>query len=244
MSAPTPIEGMMRRLKLGSLARQWRSVEHENNEQHMAELLCLEIEPRKANRTNQLVKSAGFSVLKTLGSFGWGSGIELPASISRGDMERAGFVDRKGNLVFMGSVGTGKTHLATALAIKACEAGKRAKFFTAASLGNTLLEKRDSGMLGRFMSTLENTGLLAIDEVGFVPLHKDSAELVFQVVSERYEKKSLIITSNLELSQWGGVFGDGRLVAAMVDRLVHHSHIAIFSGESYRLAASLRRLSQ
>lgn len=183
-------------------------------------------------------------MLKTLGSFEWGSKIGLPASISREEMESLAFIDKNENLAFMGSAGTGKARLATALAIKACGPGKRAMFSTAAPLGDTLAEKRDSGMLGRFMPTLENTGLLAIGEAGSAPLHKGSAELVSQAASERYEKKSLIITSNLEFSQWGGVLGDGRLVAAMGGRLARHSHIAVSSGESCRLAASLRRVSQ
>jgi DNA replication protein DnaC len=95
--------------------------------------------------------------------------------------------------------------------------------------------------LNSFLSTLKKAELMVIDEIGFVPLHKEAAELLFQVISDCYERKSLIITSNLEFSQWNSVFGDNRLTAALIDRLIHHSHILIFSGESYRLTQSMLR---
>ena len=151
------------------------------------------------------------------------------------------FLAPKENLIFMGSVGTGKTHLATAIALKACQEGRRVRFFTAAELANILLEKNTKGTLNNYLGTLKKVELVVIDEIGFVPLHKDAAELLFQVISDCYERKSLIITSNLEFSQWNTVFGDNRLTAALVDRLIHHSHIVIFSGESYRLTQSLNR---
>ena len=147
----------------------------------------------------------------------------------------------KKNLIFLGSVGTGKTHLATAIALKACHQGRCVRFFTAAALANLLLERNNKGTLNAFLGTLRKTELLVIDEIGFVPLHKDAAELLFQVISDCYERKSLIITSNLEFSQWNTVFGDNRLTAALIDRLIFHSHIVIFSGESYRLTQSMNR---
>ena len=210
------IEQMMRTLKLGGLAKEWRSVEYMNPEQYVTDLLMVEMREREANRINRMVKTAGFQVLKTL---------DAP----------------KENLVFMGAVGTGKTHLATALALKACQEGRRVRFFTAAALANILLEKNSRGTLNNFLGTLKKVELIVLDEIGFVPLHKDAAELLFQVVSDCYERKSLIITSNLEFSQWNTVFGDNRLTAALIDRLIHHSHICIFSGESYRLTQSMLR---
>lgn len=156
-------------------------------------------------------------------------------------MENFTFIEKKENLIFMGAVGTGKTHLATAIALRACQNGRRTRFFTAASLANILLEKNQKGTLNNFLSTLKRVELMVIDEIGFVPLHKDAAELLFQVISDCYERKSLIITSNLEFSGWNTVFGDNRLTAALVDRLIHHSHILIFSGKSYRLTQSMLR---
>ena len=115
------------------------------------------------------------------------------------------------------------------------------RFYTAASLANILLEKNSKGTLNSYLASVRKVELFVIDEVGFVPLHKEGAELLFQFISECYESKSLIITSNLEFSGWNTVFGDNRLTAALIDRLIHHSHIVVFSGESYRLEQSIKR---
>ncbi len=235
------IELMMRQVKLGGMAKEWRSVQFESPEQYVTDLLKLELREREANRINRMVKIAGFRVLKTLDDFVWGSAIQLPSGLSAAYMEELGFLPPKENLIFMGTVGTGKTHLATAIALKACQEGRRVRFYTAASLANILLERNNKGTLNNYLSTLKKVELIVIDEVGFVPLHKDAAELLFQVISDCYEQRSLIITSNLEFSQWNTVFGDNRLTAALVDRLIHHSHIVIFSGESYRLTQSMQR---
>lgn len=238
---PEQIEQYMRTLKLGGLAKDWRSVDYHDPEQYVRELLELELREREANRINRMIKLAGFQVVKTLDEFIWNRNIELPNGLTREYMEDLSFLKSKENLIFLGSVGTGKTHLATAIALKACQQGRRVRFFTAASLANPLLERNNKGTLNAFLGTLRKTELLVIDEIGFVPLHKDAAELLFQVISDCYERKSLIITSNLEFSQWNSVFGDNRLTAALIDRLIHHSHIVIFSGESYRLTQSMNR---
>lgn len=238
---PEKIEQYMRTLKLGGLAKSWRTVEYKSTEQYVTELLEIELREREANRINRMVKTAGFRVLKTLDDFVWNSAIELPYGLTQEYMTDLHFLDSKENLIFMGAVGTGKTHLATAIALNACQEGRRVRFFTAAELANILLERNTRGTLNGFLGTLKKTELIVIDEIGFVPLHKDAAELLFQVISDCYERKSLIITSNLEFSQWNTVFGDNRLTAALVDRLIHHSHIIIFSGESYRLTQSMNR---
>lgn len=235
------IEQLMRQVKLGGMAKGWRSVPYENTEQYVTDLLTLELQERETNRINRMVKTAGFRVMKTLDDFVWNSAIELPGGLPQEYMTDLQFLALKENLIFMGSVGTGKTHLATAIALKACQEGRRVRFFTAAELANILLEKNTKGTLNNYLGTLKKVELVVIDEIGFVPLHKDAAELLFQVISDCYERKSLIITSNLEFSQWNTVFGDSRLTAALVDRLIHHSHIVIFSGESYRLTQSLNR---
>lgn len=231
----------MRTLKLGGMAREWRSVEFRDKEQNVRELLELELREREANRINRMVKTAGFQVIKTLDDFVWNQGIELPVGLTREYMEGLQFLKPRENLIFLGSVGTGKTHLATAIALAACQAGRRVRFFTAASLANLLLERNNKGTLNSFQENLKRVELIVVDEIGFVPLHKESAELLFQVISDCYERRSLIITSNLEFSQWNTVFGDNRLTAALIDRLIHHSHIVIFSGESYRLTQSMNR---
>ena len=179
-------------------------------------------------------------MIKTLDDFVWNQGIELPVGLTREYMEGLQFLKPRENLIFLGSVGTGKTHLATAIALAACQAG-RVRFFTAASLANLLLERNNKGTLNSFQENLKRVELIVVDEIGFVPLHKESAELLFQVISDCYERRSLIITSNLEFSQWNTVFSDNRLTAALIDRLIHYSHIVIFSGESYRLTQSMNR---
>lgn len=235
------IEKYMKTLKLGGLAKEWRSVSYQNPEQYIKDLLELELRERESNRINRIIKTAGFNVIKTLDDFIWNSNIELPNGLTREYMTTLKFLKAKENLIFLGSVGTGKTHLASAIALNACQMGYRTKFFTAASLANLLLERNKKGTLNTFLDTLKKTELLIIDEIGFVPLHKDAAELLFQVVSDCYERRSLIITSNLEFSQWNTVFGDNRLTAALIDRLIHHSHIIIFSGDSFRLTQSMNR---
>ena len=220
---PEQIEQYMRTLKLGGMAREWRSVEFQNTEQYVRELLELELREREVNRINRMVKTAGFQVIKTLEDFVWNQNIELPVGLTREYMEGLQFLPQKENLIFLGSVGTGKTHLATSIALKACQAGRRVRFFTAASLANLLLERNNKGTLNSFLENLRRVELIVVDEIGFVPLHKEAAELLFQVISDCYERRSLIITSNLEFSQWNTVFGDNRLTAAASSQSPLHS---------------------
>lgn len=235
------IEQAMRTLKLGGLAKDWRSVQYQDTDQYMRELLEIEVREREANRMARMIKQAGFRVLKTLDSFIWKPGIELPTSITREEIEQATFVPEKENLVLMGAVGTGKTHLATAVALSLCQRGRHVRFYTATGLANILQEKHQRGVLSSFMSSLKKVELLVLDEIGFITLHKEASELLFQIISDCYEQKSLIITSNLEFSQWNTVFGDTKLTAALIDRLIHHSHIIVFGGPGHRLEESMKR---
>ena len=158
------IEQTMKTLKLGGLAHQWRNVEYTNTEQYVRELLSIEVKEREAKRTNRLVKQAGFRVLKTLDTFTWKDAIEIPPSITREEIENAAFVKEKENLVLMGAVGTGKTHLATAIALKFCQEGKNAHFFTATHLANILLEKNHKGFLNSFLRACLKTRAMADNE--------------------------------------------------------------------------------
>ena len=235
------IERYCKKLKLCGLYKGYKDIEFKDKEQFIHDLLRIEIEEREINKVNRAIKSAGFKVPKTLADFTFTSNIDIPDTTNIERTKNLEFLERKENLIFLGSVGTGKTHLATALSLEACTKGKRIKFYTAAELANILLEKHQKGSLNTFTRTLNKLDLLVIDEIGFVPLHKDASELLFQVISDSYEKRSLIITSNLEFGNWNTVFGDNRLTAALVDRLVHHAHIFVFSGESYRLRESMKR---
>ena len=239
--SPQSIEQTMRALKLGGLAKEWRGVAYHDNEQYMRDLLDIEVRERETNRVARMVRQAGFRVVKTLDSFIWKPGIEIPATITREAIETAAFVKEKENLILMGAVGTGKTHLATAVALDMCGNGRHVRFYTATGLANTLQEKQQRGTLTGFMSSLRKVELLVLDEIGFITLHKEASELLFQIVSDCYEQKSLIITSNLEFSHWSTVFGNDKLTAAMIDRLIHHSHILVFSGPGHRLEESMQR---
>jgi DNA replication protein DnaC len=235
------IEQTMRNLKLGGMAKEWQSVIYHDNEQYLYDLLDIEVREREANRMNRMVKQAGFKVIKRLDDFIWKQGIETPVSITRDEIISADFVNRKENLVLMGSTGTGKTHLATAVALSLCEKGRPVSFYTATGLAGALQDKNQRGQLNTFLKSLKKIELLVLDEIGFITLHKEAAELLFQVVSECYEQRSLIVTSNLEFSQWNTVLGDNKLTAALIDRLIHHSHIVVFSGPGHRLEESVRR---
>jgi DNA replication protein DnaC len=235
------IEQTMRTLKLGGLAKEWRSVAYQDSEQYMRDLLDIEVREREANRMARMVKQANFRVIKTLDNFVWKPTIGIPATITREDIETASFLKNKENLLLMGVSGTGKTHLATALGMSLCEKGRHVRFYTATGLANILQEKYQRGTLTSFMTSLRRVELLVLDEVGFITLHKEASELLFQVISDCYEQKSLIVTSNVEFSQWNTVFGNDKLTTAMIDRLVHHSHIVLFDGPSHRLEESMRR---
>lgn len=139
-----------------------------------------------------------------------------------------------------GGVGTGKTYLATLLSLNAIHRfGKPVKFYTVASLVNKLIEANQNGSLAKLMKQIEKLDLLVLDELGYIPLNKEGAELLFQVISMCYEKKSIVITTNLQFGQWNHVFGDPVLTEAVIDRLIHHSHLLLFTGDSFRYKESL-----
>jgi len=150
-----------------------------------------------------------------------------------------GFMDRRENLCFVGSCGTGKTYLATALGLKACGLGKSVMFYRCVDLANELLEKYPKGQAGKLINQIAKCDLLILDEVGFIPFSNRAAEMLFTVISNSYERQSVIITSNLNFGDWNRIFGDDRLTAALIDRLIHHSHILAFEGPSYRFKQAL-----
>ena len=152
---------------------------------------------------------------------------------------RLEFVKKKENLLLIGAVGTGKTHLATAIGIQACMYNLKVRFYQCADLVNLLLVRYKSGGLDKLMKELAKLDLLVLDELGFVPFHRDGSELLFNIIASCYERNSVIVTSNLQFGEWNTVFGDNRLTSAIIDRLIHHAHIMTFTGESYRLRNAL-----
>ena len=153
-------------------------------------------------------------------------------------LARGEFIDRRENIIALGPSGTGKTHIALGLGLAACQKGRKVRFTTAAALVHELIEAVDERRLQRLQKQLVSQDLLIIDELGFVPLSKTGAELLFEIISQRYERGSIIITSNLPFDEWTEVFGAERLTGAIPDRLTHHVHILEMNGESYRLRQS------
>jgi DNA replication protein DnaC len=154
------------------------------------------------------------------------------------------YIVRRENLVLIGKHGTGKTPAATVLGVEACRRGYRALFTTAADLVNTMVEAREERQLKRYLARLRTYPLLICNEVGYIPFSSEGAQLLFQVFADRYERGSLLVTSNLPFAQWTTVFGDASLTAALLDRLTHHCFIHEFDWESIRFAESLQRKKQ
>ena len=197
-------------------------------------LLDEEVIHRENNRYNRLLKTACFPTIKTIDSFDFSKAPFINKKEIM-DLLNLDFLSDNQNIVFIGNQGTGKSHIITSIGVEACKQGKSVLFFTAASLGHKLIEMQDHLYLNKFVEKLKKVDLLIIDELGYVSLSHQSTQLLFQVFSERYEKGSIMITSNLEFGEWGNVFNDEIMAAAIIDRLVHNSVIKSFKGESYRL---------
>ncbi len=228
-------------LKLGSVSQTYNEIPFESREQFLTDLFAEELRNREKNRNRRRLKRAGFPQTKTLEEFSWDN-IILPPQTTIEHLTELRFIDEKESLICMGGVGTGKTHLVIALGLKAVLSGKEVRFFQTVDLANRLLEKNAKGTLGSLIRDLESCDLLIVDELGFLPLPRHAAELLFQVIASCYERRSVAITTNLEFGQWNTVINDSRLTAALIDRLVHHGHVLAFTGESYRLRHALSQL--
>jgi DNA replication protein DnaC len=225
-------------LKIGrTFYLDYKDIKAASNEEFLLRLLEQELVQREISRKKRLLKSASFDVLKTFQDYSF-EYIDIPKTVSLESLKTAGFVKNKENLILYGPVGTGKTHLATAIGVEACNQGKNVKFFRTAALVNQLTEAKASGTLNKYMRQIQKCDLLICDEWGYVPFEKGGAQLLFQVISECYEKRSVIITTNLEFSHWNGIFFDEKMTSAIIDRVIHHSHLLVFNGPSYRLTHS------
>ena len=192
----------------------------------------------EAGRVPRGVPRCALPQPKTFDGYEWGQ-ISWPEGFGRDELLSLSSLDAHEDLVLMGDVGTGKTHMAEALCTLCCQQARPARFFTASSLVMHIRRARDDGRLDRELSQIGKAELLVIDELGFLPLDADGARLLFQVVSEAYERKSVVFTTNLEFSRWGAVFGDDQMAAAVIDRVVHHGRLLQFKGESYRVRHAL-----
>lgn len=246
MEADLLLRTYLKRLRLPTIAGNYRrfsqeaSQSNQSFERYLLALVEAEVQHREANAERKRIGLARFPTLKTLDAFDFSA---IPAVNKQAIVELAQghYLDAKENVILLGPAGTGKTHCAIALGIAACRQGKRVRFATAAGLINELVEAQAQLRLSRLEASLLKLDLLILDEVGFVPFSKTGAELLFGVLSERYERRSVLVTSNLDFASWTEIFGDARLTGALLDRLTHRAHILEFQGESYRFKESLRR---
>jgi len=240
------LEAYLKRLRLPAIGRHYQELARQaaqGNLPYEAFLLALveiEAQQREENAHQKRLRMAGFPVIKSLDQFDFTA---LP-SLNKArvlDLAQGSYLDKQENLILMGNSGTGKTHLATALGLLACQQGRKVRFFTAAGLINLLTEAQAGLRLSHLERSLAQMDLLIIDEIGYVPFSEKGAQLFFQVAAQSYERQSLIMTTNLDFSQWPQVFGSEQLTGALLDRLTHHAHILTMNGESFRFRESMSR---
>jgi DNA replication protein DnaC len=225
----------------GKLAKQ-AAAEGLDHVQFLARLIELEMIDRERRMIERRIKAAKFPAVKSLDSFDFKA---IPAlnKMQVLELARCEWVERRENVIALGPSGTGKTHIALGLGLSACQKGLSVGFVTAAALVHELMEARDERRLLRLQKQMVSHKLLIIDELGFVPLSKTGAELLFELISQRYERGATLITSNLPFDEWTETFGSERLTGALLDRLTHHVNILEMNGESYRLGQSKARQS-
>jgi len=207
-------------------------------EDFLLTLTEIELQVRAENRLKRMLREARFPLMKTLETFHFDAAPELDKRQLR-EIESGEYVRSHRNVIFLGKSGTGKTHLATALGVASCREGVSTRFVTGCGLVNELIEAQNGRNLNRLIQRYGRYGLLVVDELGYVPFSREGSELLFQVLAERHERGSVIITTNLGFADWTQVFGDPTLTAALLDRLTHKAHIINCTWQSYRLKETL-----
>ena len=236
----------LKQLKLPTVLREYDKVAREcardgvDHPRYLLRLIELELIDRERRVVERRIRQARFPAPKSLDTFDFTTIPSLNKMLVL-ELARCEYILRRENIIALGNSGTGKTHVALALGLAACQKGFTVAFITAASLVHQLMEARDEKRLLKLQRELQAAKLLIVDELGYVPLSPTGAELLFEVFSQRYERGSTIVTSNLPFEEWTSVFGSERLTGALLDRLTHHVHILSLNGDSYRLEQSSRR---
>jgi DNA replication protein DnaC len=199
-----------------------------------------EVLVRKENGRKRRLREAKFPLLKPLETFNFEAAPDLDARLIK-ELSSCEYVKKNRNIIFMGKSGAGKTHLATGLGMEACKQGVRTRFVTGCGLANELIEARDEKLLGRIVKRYAGYGLLIVDELGYVPFSTEGAQLIFQILAERHERKPVMITTNMGFGDWTQMFGDPSMTAALLDRITHKAHVITCSRESYRLKETLKK---
>jgi DNA replication protein DnaC len=236
----------LRQLKLPTILREYEKVaaeaarEGQDHVRYLLRLVELELIDRERRMVERRIRAARFPAVKSFDTFDFAAIPSLNKPLAL-ELARCEYVVARDNIIALGNSGTGKTHVCLALGLAACQRGLSVAFTTAAGLVHQLMEARDEKRLLRLQAQLAAVKLLIVDELGYVPLSQTGAELLFEVFSQRHERGSTIVTSNLPFDEWTGVFGNQRLTGALLDRLTHHVHILEMNGESYRLKQSRAR---
>jgi DNA replication protein DnaC len=236
----------LKALRLPTILREYDKVARQcgaegvDHVRYLLRLAELEMIDREQRLVERRIRAARFPTVKSLDSYDFTALPTLNKTLVL-ELARCEYLERRENVIALGNAGTGKSHIALGLGLAACHKGLAVAFTTAAALVHELIEARDEKRLLRLQRQLVACKLLIIDELGYVPLSPTGAELLFEVFSQRYERGSVIVTSNLPFDEWTSVFGSERLTGALLDRLTHHVHILEMNGESYRLRQSTQR---
>ena len=237
------LEHHLKELRLPSFLRAYRKLaaqcasENADHPEYLLRLAELELIDRHQRMVERRIRAARFPAVKSLDTFDFPAIPSVNKALAM-ELARCEYVQRRENVIAVGNSGTGKTHVALGLGLAACQRGMSVGFTTAAGLVHELMEARDERRLLNLQRQLSRLNLLIIDELGFVPLSRTGAELLFEVFSQRYERGSILVTTNLPFDEWTEVFGSERLTGTLLDRLTHHVHILEMNGDSYRLKHS------
>ena len=242
------LEHYLKKLKLPTMLREYASMasvctdDRADYPTYLLRLTERELLDRERKAAERRVKEARFPVIKTIDTFDFKAQPSINEPLVR-ELLGGEFIDKRENVLLIGNSGTGKTHLACAVAFSACMHGRRVRFSSVTGLVTELLESREDRTLQRLHRQLERHQLLVLDELGYVPFSKTGGELLFEVVSHAYERQSLLVTTNLPFENWTEILGSERLTGALLDRLTHRVHILEANGESYRLRHAKKRAS-